>query len=68
MIQWLNEMLISFSRLFARSARHTLTFYNILRNETKFEWMSERKVVFVKLKDVLAYPSPSSYLNQAQCM
>jgi len=53
-IQTLNGMLTSLSRFVTKSAQHALHFFNLLRNETKFEWTDECETTLKHLKSALS--------------
>lgn len=67
-IQTLNGMLTALSRFVAKSAQHALSFFKLLRNETKFEWTDECEASLKHIKETLSAPPVLSRSNQGEVL
>lgn len=67
-IQTLNEMLIALSIFVAKSAQHALSFFKLLRNETKFEWTDVCEASLKHIKETLSAPPVLSRPNQGKVL
>jgi len=67
-IQTLNDMLTALSRFVAKSAQHALSFFKLLRKETRFEWTDECEAALKHLKETLSAPLVLSQPDQGEVL
>jgi hypothetical protein len=61
-------MLTALSRFVAKSTQHTLPFFNLLRKDTKFEWIDECETALKHFKETLLAPPVLSRPEQGEVL